>query len=82
MAGLKYNCTNTTCLPFITAIVSNIRQCQISCLAQIQCQAASFEQSTSNCELFKDISNQTDNMLADVNIVTMIVELNTRMSPG
>ncbi|CAF0985409.1 unnamed protein product [Adineta steineri] len=79
ITGSKFNCTTTTCLPFITSIVLNIRNCQIACLAQTQCDAASFHQSTSMCELFADVSNQTENLLPNVDIITMIVESNTRI---
>ncbi|CAF4220984.1 unnamed protein product, partial [Adineta steineri] len=39
MIGWQFECANTTCLPFITATVSNIRQCRINCFAQVQCKA-------------------------------------------
>jgi len=54
----------------------------MACLAQAQCQAASFEQSTFTCELFTDIMNQDGNMTPDVETVTMIVMYGTRMPPG
>jgi hypothetical protein len=82
MTCWQFQCATTTCLPFVTAIVSNVRVCQMACLAQVQCQAASFQQSNSTCELFTDIRNQNENMSADVEAVTMIVNSGTRMPPG
>ena len=55
MTGWQFQCTNTTCLPFITVTTSSIRECQFTCLAQVQCQAASFQQTTSSCKLFANI---------------------------
>ncbi len=82
MTGWQFQCATTTCLPFVTVTVSRISECQTTCLAQVQCQAASFQQSTSNCELFTNIKNQDENMSADVETVTMIVISGTRMPPG
>ncbi|CAF0713567.1 unnamed protein product [Adineta steineri] len=77
--GSKFSCTSTSCLPFIINIVSNILNCQIACLAQTQCLAASFHESTSTCELFANVSNLTENMLPNADIITMIVQYETRM---
>ncbi|CAF4141656.1 unnamed protein product [Adineta steineri] len=77
--GWQFQCSNTTCLPFATVAVSNIINCQVACLAQVQCNGASFHQSTSNCELFADISNQNGNLSANIDTVTMIVIDGTRI---
>jgi hypothetical protein len=82
MVGWTFQCSTTTCLPFNTIIVSNIRRCQMVCLAQSICQAASFNQLNSNCQLFTDIPNQNGNMLADINTDTMIAMTGTRIPPG
>jgi len=82
MVGWKFQCSTTTCLPFNTIIVSNVRKCQMACLAESLCQAASFNQLNSNCQLFTDISNQNGNMLADINTITMIAMTGTRIPPG
>jgi hypothetical protein len=82
MTGWQFQCATTTCSPFVTVIVSNVRACQMACLAEVQCQAASFQQANSTCDLFTDISNQAENMSADVETVTMIVISGTRMPPG
>ncbi|CAF1118141.1 unnamed protein product [Adineta steineri] len=78
----KFQCANTTCLPFINVIKSNIRSCQVACLTQNQCRAATFHRSTSNCELFADILNQNGNMLADVDATSMNVISGTRFPSG
>ena len=82
MTGWQFQCVNTTCIPFVTTPASSIRACQINCLAEVQCKAASFEQTTSSCELFAKIQNQNGNMFANVEITTMIVISGTRMPPG
>jgi hypothetical protein len=73
MTGWEFECTDTTCLPFANVIASSVRECQILCLAQVQCQAASFQQSTSSCKLFATIPNQNGDMAVDVETTTMIV---------
>ncbi len=82
MVGWQYQCSTTSCLPFNTIIVPNIRRCQMACLAQSICQAASFNQLNSNCQLFNNIPNQNGNMLVDTNMVTMIAMPGTRIPPG
>ncbi|CAF1301115.1 unnamed protein product [Adineta steineri] len=78
----KFQCANTTCLPFINVITSNIRNCQVACLTQSQCRAATFHRSTSNCELFGDMLNQNGNMLTDVDTTSMNVISGTRFPSG
>ncbi|CAF4076263.1 unnamed protein product, partial [Adineta steineri] len=78
-AGWEFQCSRTTCVPFATVTVSSIYNCQVACLAQVQCKAASFYQSSSNCELFADISNQIGNLSANIDTVTMIVIDGTRI---
>ncbi|CAF0855708.1 unnamed protein product [Adineta steineri] len=78
MINSKFQCANTTCLPFITVFTSNIRNCQVVCLTHSQCKAATFHLSTSNCELFADVLNQNGNMLADVDATSMNVINETR----
>ncbi|CAF4097455.1 unnamed protein product, partial [Adineta steineri] len=74
----KFQCANTTCLPFINIITSNVRNCQVACLTQSQCRAATFHRSTSNCKLFADMSNENENMLTDVDASSMNVIRGTR----
>ncbi|CAF1126021.1 unnamed protein product [Adineta steineri] len=78
IVGWQFNCASTTCLPFSTLTVSDIFKCELACLAQIQCEAISFHQSTTKCELFANIPNQNGNMLANIDVVTMIVIDQTR----
>ncbi|UJR12392.1 hypothetical protein I4U23_016569 [Adineta vaga] len=82
MKGCKFQCINTTCLPFININSSTIIKCQMACLGQIYCRAASFYESTANCQLFADISNEIVNMLTDTGVVTAIVITGTRSPPG
>ncbi|CAF4078195.1 unnamed protein product, partial [Adineta steineri] len=76
-----FQCANTTCLPFNNVIPSNIQNCQVACLTQSQCIAATFHQSTSNCELFDNMLNQNGNVLADVDATSMNVISGTRFPP-
>ncbi|CAF1365461.1 unnamed protein product [Adineta steineri] len=78
-AGWQFQCSNTTCLPFVTVTVSNIDNCQVACLAQVDCQVLTFYRSSSNCELFADISNQNGNLSANIDTVTMIAIDRTRI---
>ncbi|CAF0948119.1 unnamed protein product [Adineta steineri] len=79
MTGYRFSCTNTTCLPFTNTFASYILKCQMACLAETQCQAASFHPSTSNCQLFVNISNQIGNIVPDMNTITMITIAGTRV---
>ncbi|CAF0945371.1 unnamed protein product [Adineta steineri] len=74
----KFQCGNTTCLPFISVITTDIRNCQFACLGQSQCTAATFHRSTSNCELFDNMLIQNENILADVDATSMNVISGTR----
>ncbi|CAF4156627.1 unnamed protein product, partial [Adineta steineri] len=80
MVGWQFNCASTTCLPFSSLIVSDIFKCELACLAQVQCEAISFHQSTTKCELFANITNQNGNMSANIDVVTMIVIDQTRFA--
>ena len=82
MKGWQFQCATTTCLPFNTLTTSNIRRCQMACLAQTQCEAATFQQSTLTCQLFSNIQSQLGNMLANVDTMTMIVKFGTRIPAG
>ncbi|CAF1412270.1 unnamed protein product [Adineta steineri] len=64
--GWQFQCSNTTCLPFATVVVSNIGNCQVACLAQVQCNGATFYRSSSNCELFANVSNQNGNLTVNM----------------
>ncbi|CAF1346833.1 unnamed protein product [Adineta ricciae] len=41
----KFQCANTTCLPFIIIIPPNVLGCQVACLMRSQCKAATFYRS-------------------------------------
>ncbi|CAF0912950.1 unnamed protein product [Adineta steineri] len=77
----KFQCANTTCLPFISVITTDIRNCQFPFLGQSQCIAATFHRSTSNCELFNNMLNQNGNISADVDATSMNVISGTRFLP-
>ncbi|CAF3693613.1 unnamed protein product [Adineta steineri] len=77
----KFQCANTTCLPFISVITTDIRNCQFACLGQSQCIAATFHRSTFDCELFDSMLNQNGNMLADADATSINVISGTRFPP-
>ncbi|CAF4138493.1 unnamed protein product [Adineta steineri] len=78
MVDSKFQCASTTCIPFINVFTSNIMNCQVACLTQSPCRAATFHRSTSNCELFDNMLNQNGNMLGDVDAISMNVISGTR----
>lgn len=75
-------CANTTCLPSVICTVSTIRACQIECLANDQCQAASFYPTNFNCTLFYNVFNQTNYMSFQTNVISMIVISQARILSG
>ncbi|CAF4095455.1 unnamed protein product, partial [Adineta steineri] len=77
-AGWQFQCSSSSCSPLAIVIVSNLRQCHMACLAEVHCRAISFHKSSSNCELFADISNQNGYLVSNMDTITMIVMDNTR----
>ena len=82
LSNLTFECAQTTCPPFANVTGSNIRQCQMACLRQIQCKAATYYQSTSVCQVFDNTINQNGNMSDSINTVTMIIIPGTRFPSG
>ncbi|CAF1602134.1 unnamed protein product [Adineta ricciae] len=82
MTGWQLSCANTTCLPFATTTVLNIRICQTACLNQAKCKTATFHQSSSTCDLFSNIPSLNGSLVADMSSVTMLVMAGTRIPPG
>ena len=78
MDGYQFQCVNTTCLPFATVFVSDIRDCQFICLSNEQCRAATFHHSTSACELFTNASSNVTLMFSQVQTTAMLVIPDTR----
>ena len=81
-AGYQLQCVDTCCPPFDTFGASNIRRCQMACLARDHCQAASFHRSTSTCQLFSKILDQGGVLTADVDTTVMFVIYGTRIPFG
>ncbi|CAF1052156.1 unnamed protein product [Adineta ricciae] len=79
MNGLEFQCANSNCLPFVTTTAPNILQCQIHCLRQPQCKAATFQETTCKCQLFNNITDQNSNLQANIQVTTMIVISGTRI---
>ncbi|CAF1597689.1 unnamed protein product [Adineta ricciae] len=57
MKEQQFQCVTTTCLPYFNGIQSNRLQCQINCISQSQCRAASFHHLNSTCQLFNSATN-------------------------
>ena len=81
-AGYQLQCVNTCCPPFDTFGTSNIRRCQMACLARDHCQAASFHRSTSTCQLFSKMPDQVGSLIADEDTTVMFVIYGTRIPSG
>ncbi|CAF1438299.1 unnamed protein product [Adineta ricciae] len=77
--GRRFQCANTSCLPFRTSIVSEVLNCQTNCLTETYCKAASFSTITFGCDLFDNILDHKADLLADVNTISMIVVGGTRI---
>ena len=80
--GLEFQCVNTTCASYVNETMEDILRCRIACLSSLQCKAVSFYQSTSTCQLFADESIQNANMLANSNVISLIVQSRTQMPSG
>ncbi|CAF0916040.1 unnamed protein product [Adineta ricciae] len=78
----KFQCANTTCLPFIIIIPPNVLGCQVACLMRSQCKAATFYRSIMICQLFNDIIDLNGNMLIDTDATSMSVISGTRFPSG
>ena len=80
--NLISQCTHTTCLAILNITTTDQFQCQIACLALVQCKVAIYYQITMSCQLFDDNLNQSGNMSYYMDAVTMIVISGTRFSSG
>ncbi|CAF1228797.1 unnamed protein product [Adineta ricciae] len=79
--GLEFQCVNTTCISYVNQTTEDVLKCRITCLSLLQCKAASFYQSTLVCQLFTDTSIQNANMLVNSNVISLIVQSETRIPP-
>lgn len=73
MNGWRLQCTATTCLSYRTLTALNVRQYQMSCLNEVQCKAASFQQTNSSCQLFGSGVNSNNNLVIHAGIITMLI---------
>ena len=80
--GGQFQCASAACPPSTVANVSNLCNCQMACLNQVLCQAASFQQSTSYCELFFYTPNQNQMILTSIDRIAMIIIPGTRVPSG
>ena len=82
MKGQLFQCANTTCPASASHTVPNERLCQIACLKEVSCQAASFQRSTSICELFAYVPNPNESISTNAEVITMLVMSGTRLPLG
>ena len=80
--NLTFQCAQTSCLSFANLTTTNIQRCQIACLIQVQCKAATYYQPASNCQLHDSTINQNGNMSYNGDSVTMVVISGTRFPSG
>ena len=80
--GSTFQCAQTTCLPFANLTTANVRRCQIACLMQVPCEAATYYQPASSCQLYNSSINQNGNLSYHMNAMTMMVIAGTRFPPG
>jgi hypothetical protein len=78
MSGWQFQLNNTTCITSIIVPTLNVRQCQMACLTQAQCRAATFDRSNSTCQLFFGTPNLNNNMSSNTDAVSIIVISGTR----
>ncbi|UJR11090.1 hypothetical protein I4U23_015272 [Adineta vaga] len=76
----KYECNDSDCSSSKTVSVSDLRHCEIACLVDITCRTLTYDQSNNACQLFVDSPNERGNMLAQTDILTLIV-LDNRPAP-
>lgn len=81
-SGKQFQCGSTNCSSLITTTERNVRRCQMACLSARLCDAASFHQSTSACQLFSHLPNLSGDMLADPDAYSMRVHSDSRLSRG
>lgn len=82
LTGWQFECVNTTCCPFRVFNVPTISNCQAACLCEVQCKALHFYVPSSTCAMFNSTPNPIGNMLADINMTTMIISDAARMALG
>ncbi|CAF0859074.1 unnamed protein product, partial [Adineta ricciae] len=81
MNGWQFQCANTTCSPFATSAALKIQDCQSACLSEVRCKAFTFRETAALCEIFTNVQSQASNMLAAVDVTTMIIMDRTRVPP-
>ena len=72
MGDTKYECVDAACSPSTIVIGSYLRGCQIACLSKDNCRTVTFDQSSSQCELFADKPPQRGLLSAQTGVLTMV----------
>ncbi|CAF1253184.1 unnamed protein product [Adineta ricciae] len=75
-----YTCSDPQCSPSTLVTVSNIRHCQMACLATIECRTVVFYHSNNQCQLFVDIATYMGSFSIQMDVETMIAIDNRKLS--
>ncbi|CAF1506607.1 unnamed protein product, partial [Rotaria sordida] len=81
MIDQEFQYRSTSYQPFTIVTVSDVRDCQIACLAQVQCRTANFRKTTNQCQLFTIASSQTGIISANMGTAVMTIIDGTRVPP-
>lgn len=73
-----YRCGNQSCNPFYNTTTSNVRRCQMICMAHRSCSISSFRQSTKQCELYYSAIKSNATIISDSDTVTMVAVVDER----
>ena len=79
---LEFQYINLSSQPLSISTASNVKLCQMLCLAEDRCRTINFRQFTERCELFIDIPGSGGHLSTSVGTVFMAVIDSTRMLPG
>lgn len=80
--GQKYRCGQVPCSSFLNTTVSNVRRCQMACTGNGSCAVATFQKTTSLCQLYEFSIQLNGTLIPDSDAVTMIVTENGRNPLG
>ncbi|CAF2685644.1 unnamed protein product [Rotaria sp. Silwood2] len=79
MIDVEFRCPNASCYPLAKISVSRLLYCQTACLAQERCRTINFHQSNNLCELFAEVPDNNDTILANTGTVLMTIIDGTRV---
>ncbi len=69
---VQYQCVDPGCSSATSITVTNLRDCEIACLSNMNCRTATYDQSNSECGLFADIPSQYGTIVPQAGVVTLM----------